>query len=483
MAAEGSTMRRSTITVTAGLGIAILPTLGAGPVHAFGTYNSPSVLGQQAEHERITRVLAQDGFAPRTLDLLAGTAGKLGAVGAPDDAVDSSLVPGKGLGPGEKHCDNGDYLDLAGYPQSRDTAARELTTCFRYYEQLLDRALDAAAAMVDEAGAVNAKEAAAASCSFPYAMGKRDKSAKCEVLNRLGRALHLAEDFWSHTNWADSADSGQPISIQNPPGLGRTDVPDGLRYPGGGSAAVPDGLISGCDDSVPVLGAIECKGRVTHSVLAKDNGNINAGSCGGASPTSKYPRAAVTGDTGRQNFSLAVCGAMAQAQQTWRDLANAIVATYGSPRGDLIVEAITSDSVPVGASAPDESESPSASPSESTSESASASPTSSASASVSPSPVADASASASLDVATASPAPTGDPATPADAPSGEAAEGDIDRQAAAAAPAAEDVVDLSRGSSSTPMILLAVAVAMGVIAAVWYGVTRRRAASNGPRQE
>jgi hypothetical protein len=33
------------------------------------------------------------------------------------------------------------------------------------------------------------------------------------------------------------------------------------------------------------------------------------------------------------------------------------------------------------------------------------------------------------------------------------------------------------------MILLAVAVTMGVIAAVWYGVTRRHAASNGPRQE
>jgi hypothetical protein len=475
MAAEGSTMGMRTTAVAASVGIAVLAVVGAPPIQAFGTYNSPSVLGQQAEHERITRVLAQDGFAPRTLDLLAGTAGKLGAVGAPDDAVDSSLVPGRGLGPGEKHCDNGDYLDLAGYPQSRDTAARELTTCFRYYEQLLDRALDAAAAMVDEAGTVNAKEATAASCSFPYAIGKRDKTAKCEVLNRLGRALHLAEDFWSHSNWADAADPGKPISIQNPPGLGRTDAPDGLRYPGGGSATVPDGLISGCDDSVPVLGAIECKGRVTHSVLAKDNGSINAGSCAGASPTSKYPRAQVTGGSGQQNFSLAVCGAMGQAQQTWRDLASAIVATYGSPRGDLIVEAITSDTVPVSAPAPEESAEESPSPSATTEESPSASGGASTSASEDATPSQEPS-----DTANDASAPAAEESAAAE---GNSQESGPDRQAAAAAPAAEDVVDLSGGSSSTPMILLAVAVTMGVIAAVWYGVTRRHAASNGPRQE
>ena len=31
--------------------------------------------------------------------------------------------------------------------------------------------------------------------------------------------------------------------------------------------------------------------------------------------------------------------------------------------------------------------------------------------------------------------------------------------------------------------LLAVAVAMGIAAAAWYGITRRRAASSGPKQE
>lgn len=469
-------MRRTDVTLAVIISTTLTLAVHAMPASAFGTYNSPGILGQQAEHERITRVLGNEGFEPRTLDLLAGTSGKLGAVGAPDDALDSSAIPGKGLGPGEKHCDNGDFLDITGYPQSRDAAERQLRICFGYYEQLLDRAVSAAGRIVDDAGVVNAKEAAASSCSFPFSLSKSDATAKCEVLNRLGRALHLSEDFWSHTNWADNADPNQPISIQNPPGLGRTDIPAGLRYPGAGSAGVPQGLISGCDDSVPVLGAIECKGRVTHSVLAKDNGYINPGSCAGASPTSKYARGQVTASGGQQNFSLAVCGAMNQARQTWNDLAGAIRSTYGSDRGDLIVAAILGDKVPAASVALEESESPSASPSES----ASASPSESASESASPS-ASDA----------ASPA-----ASPADSPSAEeviedapgeesaAEDVEIERQAAAAAPVAQDVVDLSSSSgSSTPMILLAIAIAMAVIAAAWYGVSRRRSATHGPTRE
>lgn len=443
--------------------IGVIATTAAGPSLAFGTYNSPSILGQQAEHERITRVLANNGFEPKTLDLLAGTSGKLGAVGAPDDALDSSLIPGKGLGPGEKHCDNGDYLDIAGYPQSRNNAAGQLSICFRYYEQLLDRAVSAAGRIVDEKGVVNPTEAAAVSCSFPFDINKSDKTAKCEVLNRLGRALHLSEDFWSHTNWPDIADPAKSISIQNPPGLGRSDVPAGLRYPGGGSAGVPDGLISGCDDSVPVLGAIECKGRVTHSVLAKDNGYINPGSCAGASPTSKYARGQISGPDGQQNFSLAVCGAMKQAQQTWTDLAGAIRSTYGSQRGDMIVSIMTGDKVPEVAKATEESASPSASASASPSASASASPSASASASPNASPSASPSESATT--------------SPNASPSASVSESEIDRKAAAAA--GEDVVDLSSSSNNnnnTPMILFGVALVMGALAALWFGITRRRSA-------
>ncbi|HAN70457.1 MAG TPA: hypothetical protein DCQ36_02555 [Actinobacteria bacterium] len=441
---------------------AALSVASAMPAMAFGTYNSPTIMGQQAEHERITRVLQAEGIGPKTMDLIAGTSGKLGAVGAPDDAIDSSLIPGKGLGPGEKHCDNADYLDVSGYPQSLDTARGQIATCFRYYEQLLDRAVSAAGKLVDEKGTINAAEAAAPSCSFPFSMGKSDKTAKCEVINRLGRALHLAEDFWSHSNWADAPDPTKPISIQNPPGLGRSDIPAGLRYPGGGGAEVPDGLISGCDDSVPVLGSLECKGRVTHSMLAKDNGSINPGSCSSASPTNKYPRGQVTSPNGQQNFTLAVCGAMSQAQQTWRDLTEAIVATYGNERGDVIVAVLSNDSLPAGAALSNEA-TESASPSESPSSTESASETSSPSASASESAV-------EIDATSESP---GAEATPADE-----ASSDIERQAAAAAPAA-NVVDAPASGSSTPMFLLAVAVGMGVVAAGWYVISRRRSAGEG----
>jgi hypothetical protein len=62
-------------------------------------------------------------------------------------------------------------------------------------------------------------------------------------------------------------------------------------------------------------------------------------------------------------------------------------------------------------------------------------------------------------------------------PAGEASS-DIERQAAAAAPDA-NVVDAPASGSSTPMFLLAVAVGMGVVAAGWYVISRRRSAGEG----
>lgn len=41
------------------------------------------------------------------------------------------------------------------------------------------------------------------------------------------------------------------------------------------------------------------------------------------------------------------------------------------------------------------------------------------------------------------------------------------------------MVDAPASSSSTPMILLAVAVGMGVVAAGWYVISRRRSAGEG----
>src|SRR5437016_2363285 len=81
---------------------------------AFGTIHG---LGQNAEHERITRhALActpakapATCFEAQTIDMLAGKAGTVGAVGLPD--VTMITLP-------EAHCDMGDYLDVRGYPQT-----------------------------------------------------------------------------------------------------------------------------------------------------------------------------------------------------------------------------------------------------------------------------------------------------------------------------------------------------------------------------
>lgn len=323
--------------------ITLIGLVSTGPAQAFGTYDSPSIMGQQSEHERITRSLAQVGLEPATLDLLAGKPGRLGGVGSPD-FLDNS----KGLGPAFKHCDNGDYVDVDGYKQTREQADAALRECFTYFEDLLDAAITKAGDLVDANGKVNIKEARAnySVCSFPFDLNKNAGSAKCAVVNHLGRALHIAEDFWSHTNWADAADPSQPISVKNPAGLGRTDIPAVVRYPGSTSAPIPDGLISGCDDSVPVLGPLECKGRVSHSSLAKDNGAIDPSNCESASTTKKYARAGITGESGQSNFVLAVCGAMRQAQQTWSDFSDAVISSYGAERGRRILDVVSQDAVP-----------------------------------------------------------------------------------------------------------------------------------------
>lgn len=437
-------MRARLLTSATLLTTATLMLATAGPSLAFGTYNSPTIMGQQAEHERITRSLAEVGIEPATLDLLAGKKGELGGVGAPD-FLDNT----KGLGPAKKHCDNGDFLELDGYPQTRGQADAAMRECFTYFEQLLDHAVSKAGGLVSENGKVNVKEARAdfGVCSFPFDPGANAGSAKCAVLNHIGRALHIAEDFWSHTNWADSPDPSQPISIKNPPGLGRTDIPDLVRYPGSSKAEIPDGLISGCDDSVPVLGPLECRGRVSHSVLAKDNGVIDPQNCESARPTSKYARASVTGESGSANFVLAVCGGMRQAQQTWNDFEAAVLDTYGDKRGRMIVDIVASDTVP-NSDVPD---------GETTTTTSKVSATPAAGATTSTEPVTTDAASESAVAAAAQDEPTD--------------EGDeTERQAAAAG----DIDSLPAANSGSAPTLLWIAIAMGVAGIVWFVFIARR---------
>lgn len=322
------------------VGVTLLPMPSTPEAEAFGTYNA---FGQQAEHERITRVLgelATDGPAglrmeQATLGILAGTSGVLGAVGAPDNPIDSSLIPIVGLGPGKKHCDNGDYLEIPGYPHARAAAEAELHACIDYYEQLMSRAI-AAAGMLVKADLSFASSDATMNCTFDYRLGTGE-SPKCQVLNAFGRVLHLVQDFWTHSNWGDTAAPGD-ISITNPPGLGRTDAPAFLRYPLPAGYTIPDGLISGCDDSADTPFKKNCPDRVGHSALAKDNGVINPDT-GMATPTDKYPRGQVA-----SNFQDIVRGARMHTVAAWEDLQAAIRSTYGDERGSMIIDVLRLDS-------------------------------------------------------------------------------------------------------------------------------------------
>lgn len=330
------------VLVTAGMAA------GAAPAGAFG---STEMLGQNSEHQHITESLgkADPLWEAKSLQLVAGSKGNYGGVAAPDRMTDSSATPLTGLGPGYKHCDDGDWLSTPGYPQSEDAARAELEKCARYYQYLLDRAVRYAGQLVTPDMKVNAAVfemtsgsgfAPDSACAFRFSMAP-DRNPKCDVLNAFGRSLHLAEDVWSHTNWGDLADPAKPQNTPtNPPGLGNTEVPDFLRYPG--APVIPDGLISGCDDSVPVQGPKACKNRVAHSVLAKDNGTFNPDG-GDATSTDKYARGLVVVD-GVSNFARAIAGARKQVASTWSDLQQAIVAKYGEERGNAIIAVLRSDS-------------------------------------------------------------------------------------------------------------------------------------------
>jgi len=97
----------------------------ATPVLGFGTVDSDNALSQQSEHKRITRaalhctgnVINAKCFSPKSLDFLAGNGFTFRAVGNPDNVFDWP----SGLGePSKAHCDDTDFLDIAGYvyPQS-----------------------------------------------------------------------------------------------------------------------------------------------------------------------------------------------------------------------------------------------------------------------------------------------------------------------------------------------------------------------------
>lgn len=315
-----------------------LGTLSAPSALAFGTING---LGQQAEHEMITRAAlgcktgtsSGDCFEPKSLDALAGVNGTFGAVGSPD--LRRPLVTAQ-------HCDDGDYLPKAQYdgkvyPQSAAKATAAIVGCINYARNNQTNAVSRAQGLLDSGGHLIKRQAAIdPPCIFNYIPG----IAKCNVLEDFGSLLHGTQDFYSHSNYADVADPTAPIGRLNPPGLGLSVPAPELGLRATVAPTLTPGLITGCfalpdtDD-----GVFGCDKHVTHSTLNKDKGTINGSTGATSGPTTRRGQI-ISG--GIDNFHRAVAGAISDTVRQWKDLRAAIEASYPKT-GALIICALTRD--------------------------------------------------------------------------------------------------------------------------------------------
>jgi hypothetical protein len=302
--------------------IALIIAASAG---AFGTIEGA---GQAAEHEDITRASlwcaatshVRDCFEDWSVAQLAGQKGALGAVGAPD--VDQPLIAAA-------HCDNSDYLDVPDYPQKPAKRTAALVACADYARQHFFHAVMLARNLLTKSGKLDPAQVEPGSCS-PVGNLRGSGPAKCGVLNQFGRALHTAQDFYSHTNWADVADPARPEGIDNPPGLAMPGLSPLFNYlPVLG--AIPKDLTGGCFAVPP-----GCLDRVKHGTINKDEGTINPVT--GAASAPKTTRGMVAA-----NFASAVGHAIGETKHQWDLLTRVLVIMYGKRKGDLMICALTHD--------------------------------------------------------------------------------------------------------------------------------------------
>ena len=190
------------------------------------------------------------------------------------------------------------------------------------------------------------------SCVFTGGVPGR---AKCNVLQGFGRALHGIQDFYSHSNWSDEADPGQPIGISNPPGLNLGAPGPVLDLRGRGPVPVPPALTTGFfkgglpgEDACPGV-----DGRITHACLNKDKALIEPGAGVTVNGVTVPGLGSVSdpqterGKVGA-NALKAVAGAVIESRRQWADFRAALGAKYGAERAGLIILALTKDQPPVG---------------------------------------------------------------------------------------------------------------------------------------
>lgn len=317
----------------------------AGAAVAFGTIGTA---GQNYEHERITRhalacaypqphLPGELCFQPASMDEMAGKklskselilkgvlgGTKWGAVGAPDN-------PARGLITSDAaHCDNGDYLNVPGYPNTKAKAQETLAACRTEMNSNMNKAVEAAKGLLDDNGKIRDSQIPTiVSCTYlgPVSSGR----AKCNVLEYLGLVFHAAQDFYSHSNWVDQAAPGG-ISLTNPPGLNRRGRAAWLDLRR--ESAFPDGLITGCFDKTSIASpSLGCPGHVKHEDLNKDKGQIDNSIGLGTTPRGKI----------NDNFKRAVEAAINDTTDKWLDFRQRLYDKYGS-KAEKMVCAITRD--------------------------------------------------------------------------------------------------------------------------------------------
>lgn len=324
-------------------------------VHGFGTVNSGiPIFNQNREHEKITRAALacktgdkkSDGncFESRSIDQLAGSTLRFGAVGNPDN-----LFKEGGTDPSDAHLDNADFL-AGEYPRDRTQQSLILQRGVNYLHRRFTEGISRAGLMLDPKGFIS-KDAAKlglAGCSWKDT--PTDDIAKCRTLLQFGRFLHGAQDFYSHSNWGDRAP--RPYSAVNPPGLNRQGPAPLLDLRSRNTIDVPYDLSTGCFDEDDVIDWTEadfndrtpgigvCANRITHNTINKDKGTIDPNT--GAATLPETDRGKLYNG---YNFAHAVALAIKDTQYQWRYLRSALQdeLNYGPTRGNRIICALTRD--------------------------------------------------------------------------------------------------------------------------------------------
>jgi len=345
--------------------------------HAFMTWNTPG----NAEHERITRMAiacnsALDRAAPAGLDwkrdlclpssadsnkqpwwfafersmrMLAGTDGYFGGVGAPDRFAEAVLSSSD-----RAHCDNSDAWfptsqgPFGSYPRTFDQRAAGLRDCLRLLQKYVGVAVDEAGKLVSPNGQLDAPQSdLSEDCNVDYDPDlnpgeTHDRGwAKCNALIAFGRALHITEDFFSHSNWIDQNPSS--LNIENPQGLHNDPsiVPNALGYPR--SDAEIDAFIAQTQVITGAYGS-GLSNRVKHNdYLNKDEGKGTINWTTGQIPfgdKGHSERSAAGFDGANDNFQRAAKGAAYAAASMWADYRAGVFARYGADRGAKIWNAL-----------------------------------------------------------------------------------------------------------------------------------------------